>query len=235
MNLFKTLAGILSGDTDITIVIRKTGESKLVVSTNLNNHGVEDPAKAVIAPFVVTGSPEELDTEYISIITEPLEKSTGLQTSMKNFEASAKAAKAASKAAAELKQKEDSAKREAKNAVTKLITEGDKLLKANKYRQAKDTFEKAVQEAEKNKLPDELKKAKAGLAEAAKKDVPDMFESFSMGNTRNAETVTDEPGNEEPIPSEGNDGEETDPDPEEEPDNETEGAEESEINPLDFN
>lgn len=235
MNLFKTLAGILSGDTDITIVIRKTGENKLVVSTNLTNHGVEDPAKRVIAPFVVSGSPEELDAEYISVITEPLEQSTGLQTSMKNFEASAKAAKAASKAASELKQKVESAKREAKNAVTKLITEGDKLLKANKYRQAKETFEKAVEEAEKNKLPDELKKAKAGVAEAAKKDVPDMFESFGMGNTGAEDPDMDKPGDEEPEPSDGKDAEDSDPDPEENPEEETEGTEGSDIDPLDFN
>lgn len=190
MDLFKTIAGILSGDTDITIVVRKTASDKLVVSTNLRNQALEDPAKGVIAPFVVSGTPEELDAEYAGVITGPLEQSSGLQTSMKNFEASAKAAKAASKAAADLKQKEESAKREAKNAVTKLLSEADALSKQKKYGQAKEKYSEAAKAAEKAELKDELKKAKAGAAECARKDVPDIFGAFADPESEDTDAET---------------------------------------------
>lgn len=212
MDLFKTIAGILSGDTDITIVIRKTASDKLVVSTNLRNQALEDPAKGVIAPFVVSGTPEELDAEYAGIIAGPLEQSSGLQTSMKNFEASAKAAKAASKAAADFKQKEENAKREAKNTVTKLLSEADALSKQKKYGQAKEKYSEAAKAAEKADLKDELKKAKAGAAECARKDVPDIFGAFADPEPEPEETDAETPEEEEEPEGEPDEPEETETD-----------------------
>jgi len=233
MDLFKTLAGILSGDTDITIVVRKTGADKLIVSTNLCNRDVEDPAKGVIAPFVVSGTPDELDAGYAALITEPLEQSSGLQTSMKNFEASAKAAKAASKAAAEVKQKEDSAKRETKNAITKLLSEADALFKQKKYRQAKAAYEKAASEAEKADLKDELKKAQAGIAESAKKEVPDIFGAFDMDNDPESGEDSTDTDDESPTEDGDPETEDGDPEPGEEPEEE-ENPSEDHIDPLKF-
>ena len=182
MNLFKTLSDILSTDSDVTIVVRKTADDSLVVSTAVKNRKTDDPARDAIAPFVVSGSPAELDAEYTSLIKAPMEKSSGIQTSMANFEASAKAAQAASKAAAEKKRASDDAKKTAKTAVAKILSEADALLKAKKYAEAKAKYSKALQEAEKAGLSAEKSTAQKGVDTCAKHEAPDMFAAFEEGS-----------------------------------------------------
>lgn len=207
MELFKTLRDILSKNSDVTIVIRKTGDDTLAVSTTLKNGNTEDPAAAVIAPFVVSGTAEELDAEYVPLIKAPMEKSAGIQDSMAAFEASAKAAQAASKAAGEAKRKAEDTKKTAKTAVTKLLSEADALAKQKKFGEAKSVYAKAKAEAEKNGLTAEKATAQKGIDACAKNDAPDMFAAFDG---------TEEP---EPAPETGT---KTDPNPEEEPEPEQE-------------
>ena len=229
MNLFKTLLDILSKDSDVTIVVRKTGDATLAVSTALKNNSTTDPAKDAIAPFVVSGTAEELDAEFVSLITAPMEKSAGLQTSMANFEASAKAAQAASKAASEAKRKEEDAKKAAKANVTALLNKAKGLMDEKKYGEAKTTYNKAKAEADKAGLSAEKAAAQKGIDACAKHDAPDMFASFS-DETDTAgdgqETVTDE----DPEPSEEPEGTAEEPTEAEEP----EDGGENDPSPLNF-
>lgn len=105
MNIFQTIAGILGENDDVTIVVTKRAGGRLAVSTNFRNRAVTDKARDLIAPFLVSGTPEELDAEYCGIIAEPLEQSSGIQTSMANFEASKKLAQTKSQQAAATKSK----------------------------------------------------------------------------------------------------------------------------------
>ena len=220
MNLFKTLSDILSSDSDVTIVVRKTGDDTLAVSTALKNNSTTDPAKDAIAPFVVSGTAEELDAEFVSLIKAPMEKSSGIQTSMANFEASAKAAQAASKAAAEKKRAADDAKKNAKSAVAKILGEADSLLKAKKYAEAKARYSKALQEAEIAGLSAEKSTAQKGIDTCSKKETPDIFGAFGdEGEAQEAAAEeTQEESPEEPEePSEEEEPEEpADGEPEEE-------------------
>ena len=233
MNLFKTLLDILSKDSDVTIVVRKTGDATLAVSTALKNNSTTDPAKDAIAPFVVSGTAEELDAEFVSLITTPMEKSAGLQTSMANFEASAKAAQAASKAASEAKRKEEDAKKAAKANVTALLNKAKGLLDEKKYGEAKAAYTKAKAEAEKAGLAAEKGTAQKGIDTCAKQDAPDMFASF--GEETDTTCDNDEGGaGEEPEPEDGTDTAEPDPDedPEGDPDPEEDTTEDP--SPLNF-
>lgn len=178
MNLFQTLAELTGNQDAVTIVIQKTADNRLAVSVRVNNTKVEDPAKAMIAPFVVSGTPEELDAEFVPLIAKPVEQSSGLQTSMENFEASQKVAQANSKKAAEMKSKVNALKEKAK----KSLQEAEKLAKDKKYAEAVKVLEKALAEA-----PDESKKSIQTAIDTYKaKTAPDIFSM--MGDDFNEPT-----------------------------------------------
>jgi len=178
MNLFKTLLDVLSKNCDVTIVVRKTGDQNLTVSTLLRNDDTTDPARDAISPFVVTGTADELDAEYADLIKAPMEKSSGIQTSMANFEASAKAAQASSKAAAESKRKETDAKKSAKASVAKILASADTLLKEKKYADAKALYNKAKDAAVLAELTAEKAAAQKGIDTCSKNEAPDIFSAF---------------------------------------------------------
>lgn len=171
MDLFKTFAGVLGENADVTIVVRRSTDGRLIVSTNFRNNDVKDAARDVIAPFVVSGTPEELDEGYLGAIAAPLEQSSGLQTSMANFEASKKAAEAKSQAASEAKRKDDAAKKAAKDKFTRVFDEAKKLMDARKWKEARTKL------AEASTLADDAQKASvaAALSKCEKNDVPDIF------------------------------------------------------------
>ncbi len=164
MNLFVTLASIISAGTDVTIVIRKNTDGRMVVSTAARNTEVKDQAKDIIPPFVVSGTPEELDAEFVQVITEPVSKATGLQTSMKAFEASMATAAAKSKAV-------DEEKKTKKLLYDKAMAEGKKQEDAKNYEEAVKSYEKALE----NAAPADASKAKAAIDRCKKNQQPDIF------------------------------------------------------------
>lgn len=208
--LFKTLAELLGANDDCTIVIRKNTDGRLVVSTNVCNRSVNDAAKTVIAPFIVNGTPEELDNEFADLIAVPVERSTGIQTSMENFEASEKAAQAKSKAAAELKKKEQDAKSKAEKA----IQEAKKLADAKKFAEAVKLLETALAEA-----PESMKKAiTAALEKYRSQDAPDIFNFGMESDPEPADEAGDgdssDEGDGDEDEAEGSDEEDDNPEPE---------------------
>lgn len=205
MNLFVTLAGIISAGTDVTIVIRKNTDGRMVVSTAARNTEVKDSAKDIIPPFVVSGTPDELDAEFVQIITEPVSKATGLQTSMKAFEASMATAAAKSKAV-------DEEKKTKKLNYDKAMAEGKKQEDAKNYEEAIKSYEKALE----NATPADAPKVKAAIDRCKKNQQPDIFamsfdeeEPKTPEETEGAETGTAE----EPAGDPAEESGETVPDP----------------------
>lgn len=220
MNLFTTLAGIMTPNADTTIVVRKSTDGKIIVSVSYKNNNVTDPAKDIIAPFVVSGSPEEMDAEFVSLIAEPIEQSAGIQTSMANFEASKKVAQAKSQAAAEAKKKEDEAKKANKTKMTKLMEEAKKLAEEKNFGKAISVYTEALALAEGS----DRSKVQAAIDACKKKDQPDIFSSMGFGDEEPETTETTE-SSEEPETT----------DPEEPIENEeTDGNNPEEVNPLEF-
>ena len=199
--LFTTLAAILACGTDVTIVTRKNGE-KLIVSVSFRNDNVTDTAKELIAPFVVSGTPEELDAEFIEAIKQPLEQSAGLQTSMANFEAQKKIAEANSKAAAEAKKKEETEKKAAQDKVKKLLDEAAKAKAAKNWKKAITLLTEAkalAPESDKAKIGKELDECRE------KSTVISMFDDFDNDDTAaetNAEPEDETPSDDEPVDDE---------------------------------
>ena len=104
--MFNELAELMS-DRDITTLTLTKLNGKMSVSVMPTKTGLKDEAKGKLSPIIVSGTPDELDAEFIQAICQPLTKATGLLTNMDTFEKSIEAAEAASKATTEAKKKEE--------------------------------------------------------------------------------------------------------------------------------
>ncbi len=203
--LFEKLHALLTEGSTATIVVAKTADGNLTVSASVNNAKTSDPGKAYIQPFIVSGTPAELDAGFADIIAEPLGRSAGLQTSMAEFEASQKVAKEKSAAAQAEKNKADKEKKDRKATYDKLVAKAAELEKDRKYKEAADTYTKAAGFADGADKSKAEKKAKDLRA----KDVP-MLDFFGSGSDDS------EGNNEETAPEETEETEE--PEGTEEPD-----------------
>lgn len=174
MNIFQTIAGVLGENDDVTIVVTKSAGGRLAVSTNFRNRAVTDNARDLIVPFLVSGTPEELDADYCGIIAEPLEQSSGIQTSMANFEASKKLAQAKSQQASAAKGKAENERLAAEKKARTLYEEARKLSDGKRHDEAARKLEEALKtasETDSKKIQDLLDKCKANKA-------PDIFGAF---------------------------------------------------------
>ena len=178
MELFKKIAETIGANDDVTLVVRKTGPDALVVSVRVENRSVTDGAKALISPFVVKGSPEELDAGFLGVIAQPLEESTGLQTSMQNFETSKKLAESQSQAAKAQAEKAKKDRDSAKAKVAQTLADADALKDIRKFADARKTYQTALDLAEKAGMTKEASLAKAGISFCIDNDVPDIFAGF---------------------------------------------------------
>lgn len=137
MELFKTLDAVLSQGEDATIVIRKKDDGKFVVSVLVSDSGLKDEAQKHLQPFVLKGTPDELDEGFLEAISAPVKESAGLLTSMKSFEkgkekaekesAAAKAKKAADDKRAEEEKKKADRKAEADRKKAEKEAEKEKM------------------------------------------------------------------------------------------------------------
>ena len=115
----------------ITLVLTKVN-GKISVSVMPTKKGLKDEAKNNLSPILITGTPEELDQQFIDVIKQPLQKATGLLTNMDKFEKSMEAALSCSKAASEAKKKEDAERK----AFTDKMKKVDTMFTEKKYPEA---------------------------------------------------------------------------------------------------
>ena len=138
MNIFKTLAALLSAELTATIVIKKTANGKMTVITNFTTEkgGVCD----TLAPFTLKGTPEELDEGYLEAIKAPVETVNGLVSNLAAFQKSAQQAEKNAKTAAS-----KPAPTSGNDAVKKM--EAERKRKEAEAKAKKENFEKAMAEA----------------------------------------------------------------------------------------
>lgn len=204
MNLFDELNKIMGIGTDVTIVVRKAADDKMVVSTSFRNDAVKDEAKNLLQPFLLKGSPAELDEGFVREISTPLQESAGLQTSMQEFETAKKVAESKSAALAEQKKKEAEEAKKKKEQYKKFL---DAAKTAQNERKWKDAIT-ALTEAKKYAEQADIAKIEEGIQYCQNQDVPDLFgamgaepEGESPISDINVDTetgeVVEEPENEE--------------------------------------
>ena len=109
---FTSISQMMTESVDLTLVIRKAN-GQLTVSTLPKANGLKDEAQNYIVPLTLTGTPEEMDAEFLQHIMQPIRKATGLISNLMEFEKQADKAAANSKAAKDAKEtKEEKEKRE---------------------------------------------------------------------------------------------------------------------------
>lgn len=155
-NFFSLLNHLLKG-ADISITASKIDEDRIAVSI-LPKLKVQDDVKERIAPIVLRGTPEQIDTHLFEHIKKPLEASNEFAVDLSAFEAQMEEAKKLNAKAK--KEKEEREKQEKK--ADEIIKKSEELLKEKKYDEAVAEAQKAV-----DKLPD-YKKAEKNLAEVKK-------------------------------------------------------------------
>jgi len=132
---FTQINNMMNRSVDITLVIRKK-EGQLMVSAMPKSNGLKDEAQNHIVPLTVTGTPEELDMEFLPTICQPIQKAAGLLSNMSQFEQQADKAAANSKAQKELKDKEAKEAKEKKEKFDKHMKAATEHESAQKYSEA---------------------------------------------------------------------------------------------------
>ena len=133
MNLFQNLNDILEQGINATLIIRKTADNKMTVATHFNTDKGDSCSSLV--PFVLKGSPAEIDGGYMNAIREPATEVKGLVDNLAAFKASVQTATKAAKPASV---KSEEAKR----------IEEERQLKAKADAIKKENFDKTMKEAE---------------------------------------------------------------------------------------
>lgn len=90
MELFKTLAETMGKDLTATLVIKQSSDGRMTVCTNFST-----PTGAVsddLSPFILKGTPDELDKGFIEAFKAPIETVNTLVSNIEAFRNSAKKA-----------------------------------------------------------------------------------------------------------------------------------------------
>jgi len=155
---FQLLAGLkLIGNFNITINL--SDSNQMVVSYSLNTRGYADPAVKQIVPYVLNGTPEEIDQMFLDRLNHPLSKAVALADNTEHFLQQLKTAEENSR---QEKQKD----KEFKEAMKKV----DELVKVEKYREAYMKIPVTAQFPDK---ADELSKRRNEIS--ARFDNPTLF------------------------------------------------------------
>lgn len=136
---FQTIHQMLSQGTDLSINIRRVNNN-LTVAVMPKRTGLKEEAGQLIVPLVLSGTPVDLDAEFLQQITAPLQKVQGILTNIETFEKQAEAAAAQSKGAKSAETKEAREKRE---KMEKLLKRAEEAFAAGRYSEATTAFRQA--------------------------------------------------------------------------------------------
>lgn len=159
--MFQELNNLILDGQSLNIVITKKVDY-LIVSVLPQTSNLKDEAKNKIAPLVLSGDPHDLDNEFISSISEPLQKASGVLLNMETFEKQLSESQKSSKAA----EQANKAEKEKKEKISKLITKAQGLEKDGKKKEALTEYEKALAIDENNtKIKQKLTQLKSELSQ----------------------------------------------------------------------
>ena len=132
---FTSISQMMTESVDLTLVIRKAN-GQLTVSTLPKANGLRDEAANHIIPLTLTGTPEEMDAEFLQHIMQPIRKATGLISNMMEFEQQADKAAANSKAVKDAKSKETKEEKEKREKYEKHLKKAEELIAAKNHKDA---------------------------------------------------------------------------------------------------
>ena len=139
---FTSISQMMTESVDLTLVIRKAN-GQLTVSTLPKANGLKDEAANHIIPLTLTGTPEEMDAEFLQHIMQPIRKATGLISNLMEFEKQADKAAANSKAAKDAKAKETKEEKEKREKYEKHMKKAEELITAKNHKDAITALQQA--------------------------------------------------------------------------------------------
>lgn len=197
---FTQINQLMNQGIDITLVVRKK-EGQLTVSTMPKSNGLKDEAQNHIVPFIVTGTPEELDMGFIQAICGPVQKATGLLTNMSSFEQQAEKAAANSKAAKEQQDKATKEAKEKKEKFDKHMKSATDLESEKKYSEALTSLQQARNSATQQALKsvdEKIKAIKIKMGQGSLFDLEPAIQQPESVNT-GSQNAQAQPVNEQPV------------------------------------
>lgn len=139
---FQTIHQMLAQGTDLSINIRRVNNN-LTVAVMPKRTGLKEETGQLIVPLVLSGTPGDLDAEFLQQITSPLQKVQGILTNIETFEKQAEAAAAKSKTAKSANDKETKEAREKREKMEKLLKRAEEAFAAGRYSEATTAFRQA--------------------------------------------------------------------------------------------
>lgn len=133
---FTSISQMMTESVDLTLVIRKAN-GQLTVSTLPKANGLKDEAQNHIVPLTLTGSPEDMDAEFLQHIMQPIRKATGLISNMVEFE------KQADKVVKDAKSKETKEEKEKREKYEKHMKKAEELITAKNHKDAITALQQA--------------------------------------------------------------------------------------------
>lgn len=132
---FQTISTILSAGTDLSINIRQVNNT-LCVSVMPRHAGVKNETGQKLVPLVLSGTPEELDAEFLKTITVPVNRALGMLTNLETFEKQAEKVSTQSKTGKTAVEKETKEAREKREKMEKLLKKADEAHAAHRHSEA---------------------------------------------------------------------------------------------------
>lgn len=161
---FQSIHQMIAAGTDLSINIKK-GDNKLTVAVMPKRANLKDEAQQLIVPLILSGSPEELDAEFLQAIITPIQNAQGILTNLETFEKQAQQAASQSKAAKAATEKESKEVREKREKMEKLLKKAEEATSGNRYSEAMTWLKQAKILA----VPDKQKEIDVQMEEVRKK------------------------------------------------------------------
>ena len=138
---FEQIYQLISTGTDLSINIRRMND-KLNVAVMPRNNALKEEQQQHMVPLVLSGTPEELDREFLQAVMAPVKKALGILTNLEAFE------KAAEKTASQAKpgktvEKESKEAREKREKMEKLMKKADDTAAASRFSEAQTWLKQA--------------------------------------------------------------------------------------------
>ncbi|MBM6671777.1 MULTISPECIES: PRTRC system protein E [Bacteroidaceae] len=192
---FEQIYQLISTGTDLSINIRRMND-KLNVAVMPRNNALKEEKQQHMVPLVLSGTPEELDREFLQAVMAPVKKALGILTNLEAFE------KAAEKTASQAKpgktvEKESKEAREKREKMEKLMKKADDAAAASRFSEAQTWLKQArlLATADKQKeidakIQEIQRKANAGSLFGGQEVVPEPSAQQPVAPTAPAQQVS---------------------------------------------
>lgn len=127
--LFQTIYQMLAQGAALSINIQRVNNN-LTVAVMPKRTGLKEETGQLIVPLVLSGTPADLDAEFLQRITAPLQKVQGILTNLETFEKQAEAVAAKSKTIKFANDKETKEAREKREKMEKLLKRAEEAFAA---------------------------------------------------------------------------------------------------------